>query len=92
MIVTGSDKRQPVFETSYADEDIILCIGQLRMCYNEKNGYSITTVGTGTVFWVSPTHKAYIITAAHNVRHTVRHCNHCNKYMELSVNNQKIKY
>eukprot|EP01084_Bolivina_argentea_P254410 427675_1 len=84
VMVTGTNQMKPVYEAKCKDDTIISCIGQLEVCYREgKHGpYQITSVGTGTVISVSSSHRAFIITAAHNVRHLVRHCLSCDKYMD----------
>eukprot|EP01084_Bolivina_argentea_P023193 43228_1 len=85
LMVTGTNQWQPIYEAWCSDEIFIDCIGQLRMCYKEpKYGYNMNCVGTGTVFWVSQSHKAFVITAAHNIKHIVRYCLICNKYMDIA--------
>eukprot|EP01084_Bolivina_argentea_P254411 427677_1 len=99
LMVTSTNQWQPIYEAWCNNEAIIECVGQLRICFKEVNyGYSMNSVGTGTVFYVSPSHQAFIITAAHNVRHIVRYCISCNKYMDRSnmprkqINNKVVVF
>eukprot|EP01084_Bolivina_argentea_P121016 214531_1 len=88
VIVNKTDLREPGYE--FNDNDIYECIGQLRMVYNysEHGNYKPEATGSGTVFYVqntsdSDTRKAFILTAAHNVRHKIIHCSSCDYYMDI---------
>eukprot|EP01083_Nonionella_stella_P196819 723952_1 len=91
VIVNEEDLREPVYETKQKDEDIIKCIGQLRVTYKyHQHSFQCTGLGTGTVFkslTKNDITTSFIITCAHNVRKIVFRCNECNKYMKTRYNN-----
>eukprot|EP01084_Bolivina_argentea_P267394 453880_1 len=90
-IVNKKDLREPVHE--FNNDCIYECIGQLRMVYDysEHGNYRPELTGTGTIFFVQNTkesfkRKAFILTAAHNIRHRIVHCKKCDFYMEKRSN------
>eukprot|EP01084_Bolivina_argentea_P175961 304587_1 len=88
--VTGSDERRRIWHCSARkDEDIIKCIGQLRITYNYKFKPYRVQIGTGTVFAVDKKHNCYVITAAHNIRAAVYQCQNqlCQWNGKLSMKN-----
>eukprot|EP01084_Bolivina_argentea_P249432 417548_1 len=85
IVSAQGDCRIPVYESIISKEPIINCIGQLIMVYKYDDitrGYSIKTSGTGTVYHIDKHNKAYIITCAHNIRHRIKECVKCGKWME----------
>eukprot|EP01084_Bolivina_argentea_P301239 519637_1 len=81
-IVHNNDLRIPIYESKHRDKNIIKCIGEL-VCsyvYNQYN-YRISTIGTGTVFHVKK-NRAFLLTAAHNIRHQIYCCSQCNVVTE----------
>eukprot|EP01084_Bolivina_argentea_P158440 275996_1 len=98
-LVNNTDLREPIHELgnkSFRETSIIQCIGQLEMqyIYLQKGNYKVTTKGTGTVIKMKnngmfSSATAIVLSAAHNVRHTVWEC--CNQYFEqFDQNRNKI--
>eukprot|EP01084_Bolivina_argentea_P137830 242743_1 len=89
VMVHGTDLREPIHELgdqSFRKSSFIKCIGQLCMEYNyPQKDYKQKLVGTGTVIrtksngWFDPA-TAFVLTAAHTVRHNVWNC--CNIYFD----------
>eukprot|EP01084_Bolivina_argentea_P178194 308034_1 len=89
IVNTNGDCRKLVYESIIANESIIKCIGQLVMIYkydDKKRDYKVTIKGTGTVYHVDKHKNAYIITCAHNIRHKIKECGGCGKWMEMKSN------
>eukprot|EP01084_Bolivina_argentea_P114871 204416_1 len=95
LIVTGNDGREAVYEFNYKQNPVYSCIGQIRSEYTyDEHEYKLITIGTGTVFHVNTSSyqpKAYIISAVHNVKHTIAHCKGCDIYMERKQNKKRVK-
>eukprot|EP01083_Nonionella_stella_P292543 994918_1 len=94
VIVHEQDLREPVYETKQKDEDIIKCIGQLRVTYKyEQYSFQLVGLGTGTVYksiTQNNVTKSFIITCAHNVRQIILHCIDCRKYMNIRNDKDEI--
>eukprot|EP01084_Bolivina_argentea_P041664 76903_1 len=86
ILVTGGDKRDPIYDTREKQSAIISCIGQIKTYYpNVGGGY---TIGTGTLVHVIGD-RCFVLTCAHNIRTNVYQCqtSTCNRKM-LSNNSR----
>eukprot|EP01083_Nonionella_stella_P099737 280466_1 len=62
VIVNEEDLREPVYETKQKDEDIIKCIGQLRVTYKyHQHSFQCTGLGTGTNIVLKPQYCTNIV-------------------------------
>eukprot|EP01084_Bolivina_argentea_P293886 505569_1 len=74
VCVTGSDERRRIWHCSARKEDdIVKCIGRLRIRYNKQFKPHRVKAGTGTIFAVN-NDNCYILTAAHNIRGAIYRC------------------
>eukprot|EP01084_Bolivina_argentea_P267674 454448_1 len=84
IVHADGDKRIPIFESEYKQEDIIKCIGQLQSDFKYiENEYEQkgSTWGTATVFTVN-NNKCYLLSVAHNITKQIKKCEQCMKYMD----------
>eukprot|EP01084_Bolivina_argentea_P065151 118771_1 len=83
IVHVDGDKRIPIFESEYKQEDIIKCIGQLQSDFKYiQNEYEQkgSTWGTATVFKIL-NNKCYLLSAAYNITKQIKKCKKCMKYM-----------
>eukprot|EP01084_Bolivina_argentea_P282555 483682_1 len=75
-------RRKAIYNTSNANDDIIKCIGSLRILYDDKNVLTDppeASIGTGTIYKIDEQNRCYILTVAHNAWQILRECRICNK-------------
>eukprot|EP01083_Nonionella_stella_P254367 874144_1 len=73
-------RRKAIYNTSNANDDIIQCIGSLRIEYCDKNILSNPpemSIGTGTIIKVDEQNRCYLLTVAHNVCQALKQCKNC---------------
>eukprot|EP01084_Bolivina_argentea_P047078 86728_1 len=86
-VVNETDWRKPVYDiSSVKDLPIIKCIGQIETeyKYKVKHNYRGTGYGTGTVYRVTNTGLAFIITCGHNIRNQIKYCSNCKTYNNIN--------
>eukprot|EP01084_Bolivina_argentea_P051933 95450_1 len=73
-------RRQPIWETSNANDAFITCIGSLRIEYTDKNKLTNTEIrlGSATIIDVDDNANCFVLTAAHNAFQFLRYCASCN--------------
>eukprot|EP01084_Bolivina_argentea_P109848 196246_1 len=82
LIDPNKDGRRPIWETANVKDDIIKCIGHLRIRYANKKILSNPPehmMGTGTIIKIDAQNRCYVLTVAHNARQPLRECIICHK-------------
>eukprot|EP01084_Bolivina_argentea_P280305 479345_1 len=82
IIDPTNDGRKPIWDSANANDDIITCIGSLRIRYADKEILTDppeTMLGTGTIIKIDTQNRCYILTAAHNACQPLRVCLACTK-------------
>eukprot|EP01084_Bolivina_argentea_P247252 413693_1 len=90
IVSNNGDQRHPITESPYKKEDIIKCIGQLKINFNyPQQKYRIQISGTGTVFATNDK-ICFVLTVAHNIIRRIKECSKCLKYMECKIKHQEV--
>eukprot|EP01084_Bolivina_argentea_P223312 377865_1 len=87
LIDPDNDNRKPIWATANSDDDIIKCIGNLRIRYADKQLLSNPPeimIGTGTIIKIDAQNRCYVLTVAHNARQPLRECIICHKRTIIS--------
>eukprot|EP01084_Bolivina_argentea_P090998 163877_1 len=77
-----TSRRKAIYTTPNANDDIIKCIGSLRIEYDDKQLLTNppeTSIGTGTIIKIDDTNRCHILTVAHNACQALRECAICKK-------------